>query len=570
MSLLALDLGLHTLRTSTLSTPSIISLPSSTLTILPCGEHKKITNKSQLAIQRCGERGNLTNLPVLKTVLEHCFKSQNGLSQPYAACILLTKLFDPSIPHLLPLLPSPKTIIAPSSSFIGPPSSPRLTVDTGFSATYVTPVHSYMSIPSSHIRCSVGGRVLTNFIREYLGYSTVKIDEWVAEMVKEKLGGGEKLVLPDWRERVGVVEWEEFLETKKREDEQQGEAEPTKEEGKKVAKAPSANKPDKKPDKKRKIEDMDSVELVDSDDEDSDARRARLLHEKKQRQARAQQLSEQVTVIEVGQLLPLILEALFNPLDVLGLNEIGVAEACKLSIERTDATLRESLWKNIIVTGGNRKIPGFIERLEKELRSLAPVEYEVNVTEEEEGEAVKRAEGWLRNGGSKGGFFSNVSGGKGEMFDREGGDVKKEKEGSQSSPAAVPRAENVAVKAPAPARLTQVPASAPAPVTAPVPAPAPFPAPVKKAAVKKKVAARKKPSVKKPPPMKPVKKEEKWFELGAKIEAQWARQKCWYPGTIVKVCGDGRYDISYADQDYEAGLEWNYIRDAPKKSRSRG
>jgi len=424
--------------------------------------------------------------------------------------------------------------------------------------------------------------VLTNYLREYLGYSKVKVDEWVAEMVKEKLGPGmEKIVLPDWRERQDVVGWEEFLETKRKEEEERQENENVNMQ--QQAPPPLSSKSNKKTakksstkSKKQKIEDIDDVDLIDSDDEDDDARRSRLFRERRQRQARAKQLEEQVTVLEVSNLLPLVIEALFNPLDVLGLNEVGVAEACKVSIGRADKTLREALWNNIVVTGGSRKIPGFMERLRRELRSLAPDDVEVNVVEEEESEAVKRAEEWLKMGGSKGGFFSNV-GMNGGMFDRD----REKKEGGEEDVvvvAAQPEAVNVnsvaqvkvqqvraavAMPPPPPVRVAAAVVPAPAPVAAKAPA-------VKAPAVKKKTVAKKKQTPKKPQPPKPIKKEEKWFALGEKIEAQWARQKCWYPGTIVKVHGNGRYDISYADQDYESGLEWNYIRCAPKKSRSRG
>lgn len=47
------------------------------------------------------------------------------------------------------------------------------------------------------------------------------------------------------------------------------------------------------------------------------------------------------------------------------------------------AQVPEALWQgllgNIVVVGGNALMPGFVERLEKEVRMLAPAELEVRV-----------------------------------------------------------------------------------------------------------------------------------------------------------------------------------------------
>ena len=45
--------------------------------------------------------------------------------------------------------------------------------------------------------------------------------------------------------------------------------------------------------------------------------------------------------------------------------------------------MRPHLYKNIVLTGGNAWFPGFRERIEAEVRSMAPVEYTVKVSRPE-------------------------------------------------------------------------------------------------------------------------------------------------------------------------------------------
>ncbi|EZA48624.1 hypothetical protein DMN91_012514 [Ooceraea biroi] len=71
-------------------------------------------------------------------------------------------------------------------------------------------------------------------------------------------------------------------------------------------------------------------------------------------------------------------EILFHPSDV-GIRQMGIPEAILDSIK----TCNEEMWphflSNIILTGGNAKFPGFKDRIQREVRSLAPAECAVNV-----------------------------------------------------------------------------------------------------------------------------------------------------------------------------------------------
>jgi len=72
-------------------------------------------------------------------------------------------------------------------------------------------------------------------------------------------------------------------------------------------------------------------------------------------------------------------EILFHPNDI-GIPQMGISEAIVLSINLCPEETRPHLYNNIIVTGGNGCFPGFEERLTKEVRALAPDEFDVSVT----------------------------------------------------------------------------------------------------------------------------------------------------------------------------------------------
>lgn len=71
-------------------------------------------------------------------------------------------------------------------------------------------------------------------------------------------------------------------------------------------------------------------------------------------------------------------EILFNPSDV-GIKQTGIAECIMDSVKTCDEEVWPHLLSNIVLTGGNSKFPGFQERVFKELRCLAPDEFQINI-----------------------------------------------------------------------------------------------------------------------------------------------------------------------------------------------
>ncbi|KAI5123138.1 hypothetical protein M0805_000841 [Coniferiporia weirii] len=73
-------------------------------------------------------------------------------------------------------------------------------------------------------------------------------------------------------------------------------------------------------------------------------------------------------------------EVLFRPSDI-GLAQSGVATAIADAISSLPEDIRGLFWSNIGLVGGNVKFPGFRQRLMSELRSLAPIDHEVHIYE---------------------------------------------------------------------------------------------------------------------------------------------------------------------------------------------
>ncbi|XP_063919057.1 actin-related protein 6 [Zophobas morio] len=71
-------------------------------------------------------------------------------------------------------------------------------------------------------------------------------------------------------------------------------------------------------------------------------------------------------------------EILFHPSDI-GIKSLGIAEAIYKSIFLCPQFYQKDLAKNIICIGGNTKFEGFRDRLFNEVRSMIPASWEVNV-----------------------------------------------------------------------------------------------------------------------------------------------------------------------------------------------
>jgi len=73
-------------------------------------------------------------------------------------------------------------------------------------------------------------------------------------------------------------------------------------------------------------------------------------------------------------------ELLFNPSDI-GIMQAGVVEAIVQAVNCCHVDMHGLLYSNILLMGGNTLFSGFKTRLETELRTLVPQDFDVNIYE---------------------------------------------------------------------------------------------------------------------------------------------------------------------------------------------
>ena len=71
-------------------------------------------------------------------------------------------------------------------------------------------------------------------------------------------------------------------------------------------------------------------------------------------------------------------EVLFTP-TFLGKESAGIHETCYNSIMQCNMELRKDLFYNIILSGGTTMLPGFADRMEKEIKALAPPTMKIKI-----------------------------------------------------------------------------------------------------------------------------------------------------------------------------------------------
>ncbi|KAJ3813542.1 actin family [Lentinula aff. lateritia] len=220
---------------------------------------------------------------------------------------------------------TPASLI-PYGKLLGmPPSECMLIVDSGFSFTHVVPmINNIISWPAVK-RLDVGGKLLTNQLKELISFRQWNMMEetYIMNHVKECCC----YVSTDFKKDIETMRFDL----------------------------------DNPIVQKYVLPDM------------STSRKGRLIESGDMTLG-----SEQVLVMKNERLS--VPEIIFRPDDI-GLNQSGLASTIAESIACLPEDLQPMFWENIGLIGGNTKFPGFRERLLSELRSLAPMCCEVRVHE---------------------------------------------------------------------------------------------------------------------------------------------------------------------------------------------
>ncbi|KAF9128586.1 Actin- protein 6 [Mortierella sp. 14UC] len=245
-------------------------------------------------------------------------------------------------------------------------------VDSGYSFTHIIPFWKGKPILVGIRRINVGGKLLTNHLKEIISFrywnmmdETHLVNEvkeaccyvsnkfWDELDICKRSPRANKIlqhyVLPDYSSQ------------------QRG-----------YVKGGSKSKRSEKKGKRTNKMDLDeaedgtnrseSEEDVGSDQSDSDSNSDEDMSEPNEDEQVLTMNNERFTVPEI----------LFNPSDI-GMDQAGIPEAIVDAISSCDEEIRGMLYANVVLIGGNARLPGFRKRVANELRELAPSEYDVRV-----------------------------------------------------------------------------------------------------------------------------------------------------------------------------------------------
>ncbi|CAB3405421.1 unnamed protein product [Caenorhabditis bovis] len=292
-------------------------------------EQDECLDKCSLFYVRPIERGYVTNWETQQQIWEKAFQTLE-IEEPNESRIMLT---DNN--YLVPALPDVSSEIlfetfgfhsvfkGAAASFVGEHSSKvnfekcALIVDCGFSSTHVAPYVDGILIQEGVIRIDISGKALTNKLKDWISYRQLNVIE-------------ETHIINECKEDVCYVSLDFNGDLKRK------------------SNAKRYVMPDFHTTFRGIVKDMN---------EPFDAN---------------------IPSISLGVERFATPELLFNPSDV-DLDQMGVGEAVVESLARCPENLRAALSENIVVIGGSAKFAGFQQRLESEVRSLLPVEFDVNV-----------------------------------------------------------------------------------------------------------------------------------------------------------------------------------------------
>jgi len=202
-----------------------------------------------------------------------------------------------------------------------------LIVDSGFSFTHVLPVCHGQILKRSARRIDVGGKVMTNYLKEIISYRQLHVldETYVMNQVKEDCC----FVSTDFNHD---------METTKQ---------------------------------KRKLNTI-ARDYILPDYTNVKRGYIRPIEEMWTKFTGTEQLlkmnNERFTVPEL----------LFNPSDV-GIQQMGIPEAIHHSIQTTEVLQQPHFYQNIILIGGNAAIPGYHKRVTSDVRKLCPDVFDLDI-----------------------------------------------------------------------------------------------------------------------------------------------------------------------------------------------
>ncbi|CAL5186827.1 unnamed protein product [Lathyrus oleraceus] len=341
----------------------------------PASAEQDLTSAS---VRRPMDRGYLINPDLQREIWSHLFTSILRINPSQSSLLLTEPLFSlPSIQHSLDELvfedfnftslyvadsPSLVHLYETSRSPNGLLSKAQcsLVVDCGFSFTHASPVFQNFTLNYAVKRIDLGGKALTNYLKELISFRSVNVmdETFIIDDVKENLcfvsvdvprhlniarkSGKENLlrctyVLPD-----GVSHTKGFVKYPEQ-------ANRYLDDGKEM---------------KENVYDHEEV----------------LQQQHENNRQKVDLTKNEFDLTNERFLVP---EMIFRPAD-LGMNQAGLPDCIVRAVNACHPHLHPVLYESIILTGGSTLFPHFAERLEKELRPLVPDDYDVKITTQED------------------------------------------------------------------------------------------------------------------------------------------------------------------------------------------
>ena len=283
-------------------------------------------------------------------------------------------------------------------------------VDLGWSATHIVSTYKGRLVPGTVRRMSLGARHLIKIWQyhcsyrqwnlmdqefilrrclELSGYISMDYKEEMKEAKKWPLGlraCDRDYILPDYQNTFdGRIRIPPSLERRMRQEANQGEE--MSEEGgddsdDESVRAEDMNEEDINDDEEDyaivQKETKPETEVDSEEEEDEEALRKRLLKERQEEEMRKRRLEAEQQILRMSVERFAIPEGIFRPSDV-GLPKewAGLARSIHQSIQKCPEYLRAAMYRSIYLTGGLSQLENLRDRLESELRTLVPCEYEV-------------------------------------------------------------------------------------------------------------------------------------------------------------------------------------------------
>ncbi|CAH2002584.1 unnamed protein product [Acanthoscelides obtectus] len=206
-------------------------------------------------------------------------------------------------------------------------TAPCMIIDTGFSFTHIIPYINGNKYLSGVRRLNVGGKLLTNHLKDIISYRQYNVMEetYVINQVKED----SCYVAQDVKKELSIA-----------------------------VKSGAENNI------------VRNYVLPDF----NNIRRGYIL----ENNSDAKENEENCQILRLNNERFIVPEILFHPSDI-GMKSMGIAEAVVKSILCCPKKYQQGLAKNVVVTGGNCNFKGFKERILAEVRSMLPHLWEVNV-----------------------------------------------------------------------------------------------------------------------------------------------------------------------------------------------